>query len=131
MQYQITGKHIDIGDALQTHVRDSLDEVVGKYAERPTDANVVFSKSGKEYVCEATVHLSTGLTAQAKAHTHDIYGAFDICADVSAGISAITVLLRRPCSLMSARRPSQSILRDFGSTSSSMSCLYVSIGRMP
>ena len=81
MQYQITGKHIDIGDALQTHVRDSLDDVVGKYAGRPTDANVVFSKSGNEYVCEATVHLSTGLTAQAKAHTHEIYGAFDACAE--------------------------------------------------
>ncbi|MDO6504736.1 HPF/RaiA family ribosome-associated protein, partial [Shimia thalassica] len=67
MRYQITGKQIDIGDALQTHVKDELSTVVSKYAERPTDANIVFSKSAHEYVCEATVHLSTGLTAQAKA----------------------------------------------------------------
>ena len=65
MQYQISGKQIDIGDALQTHVRDDLGTVVAKYAERPTNANVVFSKSAHEFVCEATVHLSTGLTAQA------------------------------------------------------------------
>ena len=81
MQYHITGMHIDIGEALQTHVRDSLSDVVSKYAERPTDAKIVFSKSGHEHVCEATVHLSTGLTAQAKAHAHEIYAAFDSCAE--------------------------------------------------
>ena len=81
MRYQITGKQIDIGEALQTHVQDELNGVVGKYAERPTDANVVFSKSAHEFVCEATVHLSTGLTAQAKASANDIYAAFDLCAE--------------------------------------------------
>lgn len=81
MQYQISGIHIDIGDALQTHVRDDLGSVVQKYAERPTNAQVIFSKSAHEYVCEATVHLSTGLTAQAKAHATEIYSAFDACSD--------------------------------------------------
>jgi len=77
MRYQISGKQIDIGEALQTHVRDELSSAVGKYAERPTDAQVVFSKSASEYVCESIVHLSTGLTAQAKGHAHEIYAAFD------------------------------------------------------
>ncbi|WP_420861856.1 ribosome hibernation-promoting factor, HPF/YfiA family [Algirhabdus cladophorae] len=81
MRYQITGKQIDIGDALQTHVKTELGEVVDKYAERPTDANVIFSKSGHEHVCEAVVHLSTGLTAQAKAHEPEIYAAFDSCCE--------------------------------------------------
>ncbi|MBV1867403.1 MAG: ribosome-associated translation inhibitor RaiA [Marinosulfonomonas sp.] len=79
MRYQITGKQIDIGEALQNHVKSELSVVVGKYAERPTDAGIIFSKSAHEYVCEATVHLSTGLTAQAKAHATDIYSAFDKC----------------------------------------------------
>ncbi|WP_323781442.1 ribosome hibernation-promoting factor, HPF/YfiA family [Thalassovita sp.] len=81
MRYQISGKQIDIGDALQVHVKDGLGTAVQKYAERPTDANVVFSKSANEFVCEATVHLSTGLTAQAKAHDHEIYAAFEKCCD--------------------------------------------------
>ncbi|MBK1634891.1 ribosome hibernation-promoting factor, HPF/YfiA family [Rhodovulum adriaticum] len=81
MQYQISGKQIDIGEALQTHVREELDAAVAKYAERPTDATVVFSRNAHEYVCEATVHLSTGLTAQAKAHATEIYAAFDSCCD--------------------------------------------------
>ncbi|WP_223427105.1 ribosome hibernation-promoting factor, HPF/YfiA family [Tateyamaria pelophila] len=81
MQYQISGRQIDIGEALQSHVRDELGIVVQKYAERPTNAQVVFSKSAHEFVCEATVHLSTGLTAQAKAHATEIYAAFDACSD--------------------------------------------------
>jgi len=77
MRYQISGKQIDIGEALQTHVKTELGEILEKYAGRPTEASVTFSKSGHEYVSEAVVHLSTGLTVQAKGHEHEIYAAFD------------------------------------------------------
>ncbi len=81
MRYQISGKQIDIGDALQTHVMEQLGATVQKYAGRPTDATVVFSKSGHEFVCETVVHLSTGLTAQASCSATEIYGAFDGCTE--------------------------------------------------
>lgn len=81
MRYQITGKHIDIGEALQTHVHTELDSVLQKYSQRPTDATVVFSKSGHEYVCETTVHLSTGMTAAARGTATEIYAAFDSGAE--------------------------------------------------
>jgi ribosomal subunit interface protein len=81
MRYQISGKQIDIGSSLQTHVQSELGNTLEKYAGRPTDANVVFSKSAHEYVCEAVVHLSTGLTAQANAHATEIYAAFDGCLE--------------------------------------------------
>mgnify|MGYP000004554586 FL=1 len=81
MRYQISGKHIDIGEALQTHVKAELGEVVEKYAQRPTEVVVVFSKSAHEYVCEATIHLSTGLSAQAKGHAAEIYAAFESCRE--------------------------------------------------
>ena len=81
MQYQISGIHINVGDALQTHVRGELNDAITKYAERPTDAQIIFSKSGHEFVCDAIVHLSTGLTAQAKASKAEIYAAFDACAE--------------------------------------------------
>mgnify|MGYP001422092551 CR=1 FL=1 len=81
MRYQISGKHIDIGDALQVHVQDGLSEVVGKYAERPVDAVVTFSRDAHEYVCEATIHLSTGLTSQARGKQTEIYSAFEACRE--------------------------------------------------
>ena len=81
MRYQISGKQIDIGEALQTHVKAELGEVVEKYAQRPTEAVIVFSRAAHENVCEATIHLSTGLTAQAKGHATEIYAAFESCRE--------------------------------------------------
>lgn len=81
MRYQISGKQIDVGDALKTHVEQELTDSVGKYAERPTDVSVVFSKNASAFVCEATIHLSTGLTAQARGQAHEIYTAFDRCCE--------------------------------------------------
>ena len=81
MRYQISGKQIDIGEALQTHVQTELNEILSKYAGRPTEAYVVFSKSAHEYVCESVVHLSTGLTAQATGKATEIYAAFDASSE--------------------------------------------------
>ena len=81
MRYQITGKQIDIGEALQTHVENELGSVLEKYAGRPTDATIVFSRDAHEYVCEAVVHLSTGLTAQARGHASEIYAAYERCGE--------------------------------------------------
>jgi len=77
MRYQISGKQIDIGEALQTHVKAEMGEVVEKYAQRPTECIVVFSKAAHEFVCEAVIHLSTGLNAQAKGSANEIYAAFE------------------------------------------------------
>lgn len=77
MRYQISGKQIDIGEALQGHVKTELGETIDKYMQRPTDATVVFSKHAHEFVCEATVHLSTGLTASASGRAGEIYPAFE------------------------------------------------------
>ena len=81
MRYTISGKQIDIGESLQIHVESELSATLEKYAGRPTDAQVVFSRNAHEYACEATVHLSTGLTCQAKAHATEIYASFDSCLE--------------------------------------------------
>lgn len=81
MRYQISGKQIEMGEALQTHVKAELGEVIEKYAQRPTEAVVVFSRTAHEFNCEATIHLSTGLTAQARGHAGEIYAAFESCRE--------------------------------------------------
>lgn len=81
MRYQISGKQIDVGEALQTHVRQELGATLEKYSQRPTEAVVVFSRNAHEFVCEATVHLSSGLTAQATGRDVEIYAAFEKCRE--------------------------------------------------
>lgn len=81
MRYKISGRQIDVGDALQTHVKSELGETVEKYSQRPTEAAVVFSRNAHEYVCDATVHLSTGLIASATGAANEIYAAFESCRE--------------------------------------------------
>lgn len=81
MRYQISGKQIDIGEALQTHVKSELGELVEKYQQRPTEAVVVFSRDAHMNVCEATFHLSTGLTAAARGQAGEVYAAFEACRE--------------------------------------------------
>ncbi|MDO5621762.1 MAG: ribosome-associated translation inhibitor RaiA [Paracoccus sp. (in: a-proteobacteria)] len=81
MRYQISGKQIDVGDALSTHVKEQLGETLGKYSQRPTDATVIFSRNAHQFQCEATVHLSTGLNVQATGQATEIYAAFEACRE--------------------------------------------------
>lgn len=81
MRYQISGKNMDIGEALASHVRTELTATVEKYGQRPTDATVTFSRDAHNFVCDAVVHLSTGLTAQARAQANEVYAAFEACRE--------------------------------------------------
>ncbi|MCC6304704.1 MAG: ribosome-associated translation inhibitor RaiA [Rhodobacteraceae bacterium] len=81
MRYQISGKQIDVGEALQGRVRRDFDATVERYAQRPTEAVVVFARDAHEFVCEATIRLSTGLTAQARGAATEVYAALDQCRE--------------------------------------------------
>ena len=89
MRYNISGRHLHIGDALKQHVSENLEHVVSKFAERPTQATTVFTKNGQDIECEIIIHLSTGLSVQSKFDSQDIYQSFDQSCD------RITKQLRR------------------------------------
>jgi len=82
MHIKISGKHIDVGEALMTHVEDRLTQAVVKYFENPIGATVVFSRDAKNFFkCDASVNLSSGLHAQAQASDPEIYAAFEQTAE--------------------------------------------------
>lgn len=81
MRIQVSGKHIDIGEALRGHVEERLEEAVAKYFDRPVDSVVVFSREGHEFVADTSVHLSTGMSGQAKGRASEIYAAFEAAVD--------------------------------------------------
>ncbi|MDO5704723.1 MAG: ribosome-associated translation inhibitor RaiA [Paracoccus sp. (in: a-proteobacteria)] len=81
MRYTISGKHMDVGDALTSHVKKELGETIDKYSQRPTDATVTFSRDAHQFTCDAVVHLSTGLNVQARAAAAEVYAAFEACRE--------------------------------------------------
>jgi ribosomal subunit interface protein len=77
MKVQIHGKQMDVGEALRGHAENRLVEMVSKYSARPVEAVVTFSRDRHEFACDATVHLSTGMKAQARGLAGDIYDCLD------------------------------------------------------
>ncbi|WP_420560626.1 ribosome hibernation-promoting factor, HPF/YfiA family [Tepidicaulis sp.] len=77
MQLQVTGIHIDVGDALRVHVSERMEASVGKYFDRPVDAHVTFQREGHGFRAECTVHLSSGMTLNTQNDASEVYAAFD------------------------------------------------------
>lgn len=84
MRIQVSGKQIDVGEALQSRVAAGLTELAGKYAGRPTEATVTFSRDAHLMCCEIAMRLSTGLTAQASAAAEGAPAAFDAAREKMA-----------------------------------------------
>lgn len=81
MHIKVSGKHLDVGDALRTHVDDKLNAAVGKYFDRTVDATVVFSRITHTFRADIDVHLATGMTAQSQGQADDIYAAFEAACE--------------------------------------------------
>jgi ribosomal subunit interface protein len=79
MQVAITGKQIDVGDALRGHADDRVTELVSKYFDQALDATVVFARDGKGHRIRAdiSVHVGRGIMMQGHDATDDAYTAFD------------------------------------------------------
>ena len=77
MDIQVSGKNIDLGDALQSHVTDRLTDGVTKYFERGAEATVTFSREKREVECDLTTHLASGVFLAAHGRAGDAYGAFE------------------------------------------------------
>lgn len=89
MRIQVNGKHIDVGEALTTHVETELSAAIQKYSDRPIEAVVTFSKDAHEFKTDMTVKISEGLTAKSSSRAPEIYAAFE------SGIEKVEKQLRR------------------------------------
>jgi ribosomal subunit interface protein len=77
MQINIAGQQVEIGSALQVHVREKLELVVGKYFAHAIDSHVIFKKNKSFFVAEIKVHEHTHKHALAESEDSDVYKAFD------------------------------------------------------
>ncbi len=81
MQVFVSGKHIDLGDALRDRVESRLTARVGKYFNHALDAQVQFSKSRHMYRSDISVHARRGVSVQTHGEADDIQAAFEVAAD--------------------------------------------------
>lgn len=81
MQITVTGKNIDVGDALRTHVEERLSQGLTKYFNDTHEASVTLTKEKYFFSADCTVHAGHDLYLQSHGEAGDIYAAFDAAAD--------------------------------------------------
>jgi ribosomal subunit interface protein len=89
MQVQVSGKHVDVGEALRTRISDELLSSIGKYFGRGGDAEVVLSRDGHGFRIDCVVTLASGQRLQSHGLGGDAHGAF------GAAMAKIETRIRR------------------------------------
>jgi ribosomal subunit interface protein len=81
MQITVSGKQIDLSDALRTRVSTQLSQIAGKYFDNALEAQVTFSRARSFFTCDINVHAGRGLTLRGEYEGVDANAAFDGAAE--------------------------------------------------
>src|SRR5262249_19583438 len=81
MNLTVSGKQIDIGEALRNHVQRSLDAAVAKYFDGALEGTVTFSRDAHEFRSDISVHVGRNIMAQSHGTAGDPYVAFEAACD--------------------------------------------------
>ena len=77
MQVQVSGKHMDVGEALGSRISQELEDGIGKYFERGgQDAEVVVAKDGHGFKVDCWVRLASGQSLVTTGSGGDAHAAF-------------------------------------------------------
>jgi ribosomal subunit interface protein len=81
MQVQVTGKHVDVGEALRSRVSDEISSSIGKYFDRDGGgADVVVSREGHSFRVDCAVTLASGQQLATHGLGGDAHVAFDVAS---------------------------------------------------
>jgi ribosomal subunit interface protein len=81
MQITVSGKQVDLSDALRTRVARQLDAIAAKYFDQALEAHVTFGRARSFFTCDINVHAGRGLTLRGEGEAGDANSAFDDAAE--------------------------------------------------
>src|SRR5690606_12812816 len=77
MTLRVSGKNLDVGDALRSRAEDHFSSVLGKYFDGGYDGHLTLAHDGSGFRADCVVHLDTGATLQASAQGGDATSAYE------------------------------------------------------
>jgi len=80
MPLRISGKNIDVGEALRTRISGRVTEATEKYFDGGFSGHVTIGKDGYGFRTECVIHLDSGVVLEADAHAADAYASADQAA---------------------------------------------------
>ncbi len=81
MEITVSGRHLDLSEALRTRVAGQLDVIAHKYFDHALEAQVTFGRARAFFTCDINVHAGRGLTLRGEGEAADANSAFDDAAE--------------------------------------------------
>ena len=89
MPLRVSGKNLDVGEALRQRVSDRVAGAMEKYFDGGWSGHVTVTREGSGYRSDCALHLDSGMMLQAHADAQDPYASAD------AAVGRIESRLRR------------------------------------
>lgn len=81
MSLRISGRNLDVGDALRGQAETRVAAALSKYYEGGFQGHVTVGKDGTAFKTDGVLHLSSGITLEASGTAHDAYASLDKMAE--------------------------------------------------
>jgi ribosomal subunit interface protein len=80
MPFRVSGKNIDLGDALRERISGRIAEIVNKYFDGGYSGHATLAKDGFGFHTECAIHLDSKVTLLAEGMAPDAYASADQAA---------------------------------------------------
>lgn len=77
MTLRVSGKNLDIGEALRSQVMARVAGAMEKYFDGGYSGHVTVAKDGTGFRTDCVLHLTSGITIEASGAAQDAYASFD------------------------------------------------------
>jgi ribosomal subunit interface protein len=81
MTIQVTGKNLDLGEALRVYAQDRVMHTVEKFIGRETTGHVRIEKEHGEFKTSCIIHLWQGMSLEAQGMAPDAYKSADLACE--------------------------------------------------
>src|ERR1700688_3979651 len=81
MSFRVSGKNIDVGEALRSRINERIAEATAKYFDGGFSGHVTVGKEGFGFRTECVIHLDSGIVLEAEAMAADAYASADQVAE--------------------------------------------------
>ncbi len=81
MEINVSGKQVELSEALRERVARHLEGIAGKYFDHALDAQVTFGRARSFFTCDINVHAGRGLSLRGEGEAADANSAFDDAAE--------------------------------------------------
>ncbi len=80
MTFRVSGKNLDVGDALRDRISDRIAETVDKYFDGGYSGHLTLARDGFGFRTECAIHLDSKITLHADGMAPDAYASADQAA---------------------------------------------------